>query len=151
MKLAERFKILAWLLFGAFVLMNVLMFFDPLMRAYGAMICGAALCLWFYGDFKMLRVYRYYVYYLLMGSVLLVYGFILPHIHPDARQAGCQGPLFFLLVQRPLRFLFIFILKREPELQRNDGPVADRVYSGLLFLLMVVVLTLNDIPQLLGW
>ncbi len=151
MKLNERFRVIAWLVSGIFVLINILFFFDPLMQRSGMLIFGAALCLWFYIDYKMLRVDRYYLDCLLISVALFLYAFLLRYVRPDIDPSGCQGPLCLLLVQKPMRLLFLFLMRREPVVDRHSENFTDRIYSVLFFILSVVCLTLDEIPRLLGW
>ncbi len=95
---------------------------------------GIALGIWFYIDFKMLRLKRFYFLSLVIGISILLLSLSFSKGNPDYLiNPGAYFPLVLLLTQRILRKLFIFFIKKEPEVNRF-GELPDRIYTATLFL-----------------
>lgn len=101
---------------------------------------GLALGMWFYLDFKMLRLKLFYFLSFLIAISFLFIGIYL--------KKGCPGPVLdieilfpviLLLVQITLRTVFKYFCKKEPEVNRF-GSLADQIYTALLLLLTFAVI-----------
>lgn len=100
---------------------------------------------WFLGDYKMLRVTIFYLRSLGLAVLLILYNMALlrPEFIDDHRQIEVLTylslwPFSLLLIQRPARWVFIRVMKREP-VTGSDQDLPDFLY--LLIMIGGSVLT----------
>lgn len=100
---------------------------------------------WFFIDFKMLRIDKFYIFSLFVAGLYLGYGILLKSTMLDNVELIDLGSLFavsFLIVQKPVRLLYKQIFKREPEIVNQGDSSAkfwDIVYTIILFLSLVII------------
>ncbi len=99
---------------------------------------------WLVFDYKMLQVDRLYFSSLVLGIFIYAYGYLLNKEFSDGNNIstaliGAKLPIFFLLIQRPLRFIFKKIMKREPKVDRPAPSFPDFIYM-FIFLLITFIL-----------
>ena len=103
---------------------------------------GMGLGLWFFGDYKMLQIDKYYNYSFFIAILFLGYGLLIKqfiNINLDLVDLGSYYPLSLLLVQKPLRLIFKQTLNREPVIDKPPPTFWDGVYTILLFLAFAVL------------
>jgi len=145
-KLDRRFKIICVIIVSAFII-TLLLFqshpnFPTINYAIGFTVWG-----WLTYDYKILQVNKLYFGSLGLGVAILLYGYILSQkvIHEDNFSLiliGTTMPIFFLILQKPLRLIFKKIMKREPKVERPAPSFADGVYITIIWLSSVLIPTL---------
>nr|WP_320037906.1 hypothetical protein [uncultured Bacteroides sp.] len=97
---------------------------------------------WFYLDYKMLRIDKYYSYSIIIAILHLAYGyFISEHLLylRVFRYYGFYFPILFLIIQKPVRLFFIRKFNREPIVEHRP-PLLDGLYSmTILFLTFGII------------
>ncbi|MDD4971980.1 MAG: hypothetical protein PHT07_21345 [Paludibacter sp.] len=91
---------------------------------------------WFFGDYKMLQINKYYNYCLLLATVSLCYSLLIRHLQPyntDLIKFSSAFPISLIVIQKPLRLIFIRLFKREPIVDKPAPSFLDGVYMLLLF------------------
>ncbi len=126
------------LILGPFSVEGAFSFKDTL----GFLFAGTAL--WFYMDYKMLRDVGAYLKCVALAFGGLIYWYLILQINPDQLQAKGASflmftPLILLLIQWPLRMLYILLLKREPIVDRRPEKFTDSIYSMILFLSSMLI------------
>lgn len=102
---------------------------------------GMGIGVWFLGDYEMLREDKLYFRCLIIGLFFLIYGILIKELTLNRSQItdfGALYPLTLLIVQRPVRKIYIKILKREPKVDKY-GTFADMIYTIILFLSFAVL------------
>jgi hypothetical protein len=107
-------------------------------------IMGYAVWGWLFFDYKLLQRNRHYFWLLALSALIIIYGFYLEKEFSYQRDAkflktGTTLPVFFLILQRPLRFAFKFIMKREPVVDKPVPSVADFIYTFILWMSTLLV------------
>jgi hypothetical protein len=100
--------------------------------------------IWFHSDYEMLRVDKYYNYSFLIAVANLIYGFLIKDYLPDENiflYYGFYFPLVLLIVQKPLRLVFIRKFDREPIIERTS-PFWDTIYGLTLIILTIGIVSL---------
>jgi hypothetical protein len=105
---------------------------------------GFGVWFWLFIDYKMLRINRYYLGSLILSILILLYGYLLVRHYssindPGIFTSGAVNPIFFLILQRPLRFAFKAIMKREPVVDKPAPSFADFVYMFTLWMASLLV------------
>jgi len=98
---------------------------------------GAGLGIWYYVDYKILRIDKLYYLSLLISIIYLVVGLNLieKNVSNYTTEHGFLFyPLVLLLIQKPARKIYLLIMKKEPEVSRI-GPVSVIIYSVSLLLI----------------
>mgnify|MGYP001564472531 CR=1 FL=1 len=148
--IALRFKIISSL-FAILVFVSYLLEMDRSKVVNLDIIIGFGMAVWFIVDYKMLQLNRYNLYCFFVAALLFLYGFIVrnydDHTMEKAPIFVLSMPLSCILIQRPLRLIFIRTLKREPVIEKPMPTLADGLYG--LILLMSSVLLSNFIEQIL--
>lgn len=95
--------------------------------------------LYLFADYKFLHYNKNYLFSLALALVVLCYGFFLEHRYPSFNgrgfvQIGMALPVFLLLVQRPFRYIFKAIMKREPVVDKPAPSVADFIYMFAIWM-----------------
>jgi len=107
---------------------------------------------WFIFDYKMLQYLSFYLIALAISIIVVIYSsFLLSKLFPfDYRFVKTLSflPLFLLIIQLPLRRLFIILFKREPVVDKPAPSIADFFYSMILWMssLIIPILTINYTP-----
>jgi hypothetical protein len=102
----------------------------------------SAVWFWLILDFKILQVNKLYFSAVALGLGLFIYGLFLdanfeqkvPIILPLSTM-----PIFLLIIQRPLRFAFIKLIKREPEVENRPTSIPDLIYSLFLWMTISII------------
>lgn len=137
----KRLKLLVFLLLFTFAL-SYLWVLTPrdFMRANGIIAFGVYI--WFLTDYKLLQVSKLYYLSLGIAAVIFVYGMFLNTYFTEQKefaQFTMTIPVFLLILQRPLRFGFKKIMKREPVIDKPSPSFADFIYTMLLLIISLVV------------
>lgn len=97
---------------------------------------------WLLLDYKVLQINKLYFGSLGLGLAIFLYGLFLKE-HIDQNNTMVQStttmPIFLLTVQRPLRLIFIQLMKREPKVEKPAPSFADFVYAFILFTATIVI------------
>lgn len=141
-KIEKWFNPLSKIILGAFLL-SYLFLRDYTSFSTIIFFLGFAVWGWFSNDYKMLRSDEYYCKCLALAFGILIIHYFFGRVFLTFN--GWQGfnpgvilPFFFLVVQRPLRFAFIKIMKREPVVDKPSPSLADSVYMFVLFISTIV-------------
>lgn len=101
--------------------------------------------LWFFWDYKLLRSAKRYLKCFGLTSGLLIYIYILTKAHllhvSAYEMAAAIFPLIFLILQWPLRLLFIYLFDREPKIEHRPIFFGDALY-GIILSLGIMLLSL---------
>lgn len=103
---------------------------------------GMGISLWFFGDYKMLQLNKYYFYCLLISLAFLGYAILVRQVlnfNIKITDLGALYPLTLLVIQKPARLIYIYFLKREPVVDKPIPTFWDGVYTILLFLGIAVL------------
>lgn len=136
-KLTKRFWIGAALLFSAFALV-FLVYRESLNFMMLNAIIAFAVWVWLMMDYEILQENKLYLMLLGLGLAVLAYGHWL-NIHYAYKDKsslvliGTSMPILLLMVQRPLRFVFVKIMKRVPKVEKPAPSFADFIYMVLLW------------------
>lgn len=143
-KIDNRFKILsilATILFFATILFYFISKDDELFQK-STYFLGLGIWLWFYSDYEMLRIDKFYIRSFFIALAFSIYGISLFNYFGDNANIlmylGSMSPLTLIILQRPIRKLYISQLKREPEIDRH-GKFADVIYSLFLMLSSIIL------------
>jgi hypothetical protein len=108
-------------------------------------LIGLGMGVWFFVDYELLRIPKYYFQFFLLALSFFGYGLIV-QIFVERENllliVGVLYPITFLIIQRPLRLIYISILKKEPKVERY-GSFSDLVYTIILFLGIAVLPSLH--------
>lgn len=99
---------------------------------------------WFIFDYRMLRIKRWYFLSIAISICLLLYvKLIQAHFENfdkfEVTKIVLLLPLSLLIIQKPFRLAYLWLLKREPVVDRPAPSVADLVYSLVLTLLSLFI------------
>jgi hypothetical protein len=98
---------------------------------------GMGIWLWFFSDFEMLKRLYLYKWCFIISIVYGIYAIMLNNIYINADSIDLNfaslHPLALLIIQKPLRHLYITIFHREPKIDKH-GKLADLVYTLILLL-----------------
>lgn len=132
-----RFKVLS-IIFAILIVSSWLIYFgshDERLFQRSSIFCGFVLWCWLFIDYKILRTDSTYLYCMKLSVVFASYGIVLffmlaeiGHIHLIL---SSLLPLILLLVQRPMRKLYMKIMKREPKID-SRGKISDVIYTMTL-------------------
>lgn len=142
-KIEKWFNLLSKIILGAFLL-SYLFLRDYTGFPTIIFFLGFAVWSWFLYDYKMLRSDEYYYKCLALAIGILIidyfFGrFFLTFNGWQRLNPSVILPFFFLVVQRPLRFAFIKIMKREPVVDKPSPSLADGIYTFVLIMLPIIV------------
>ena len=114
---------------------------------------GAMVWIWFFGDYKMLRQHKYYIYAMMLSVLILLYGCLLAIRLQLAKNSeliviGSVLPISLLLIQKPVRNVFKNVTQREPVVDKPAPSKADFLYMAMLFIgsLLVPIFISQIIP-----
>lgn len=141
--LEKRFRIISLIALGLLIvsLLTILINSHTFFKAN--FFVGLGLGVWFFGDYKMLQVDKYYFYCFLIAITFFGYGLFIKKQFSNSTlkltDLGSLYPISLLIVQKPLRLIYKLFLKREPVVDRPPPTFWDFVYSILLFLAFAVL------------
>ena len=142
-RLERRFKIITVIVFSTFIL--TYLFFNA---SANFMIANYTLAFavwaWLVFDYKILQINRLYFGSFVIGLVIFFYGYFLENEFSHYAKSslvsmGTTIPIFLLVLQRPLRFAFKGIMKREPVVDRPAPSFADFVYMFILMMTSLII------------
>lgn len=145
----KRFRIIV-VIIGLVVLINTLSLtsVDPSSFAFATLAIGFGISGWLVLDYKLLQISRYYNYCLLIGVAIFFYNIIANRLITDHLNGliafGAVYPLSLLVIQKPLRLIFIRMFKREPIVEKPAPSFLDFVYT------MFLLFALLGIPVLIA-
>lgn len=135
-KLKKRFNILFILLIVLFLGSMFLLNFEENFYIYTMMVYFGFMA-WLLWDYKMLRSVKMFLKCILTALAAFAYGLLIlivsneMHVLKDVF-AGCITlPLSFLLIQKPLRRIFIYYIEEEPIVDEDAGFI-NGVYTTTL-------------------
>lgn len=142
-KLEKRFKIISVIIFSAFALTFFLFKAEDNFLTINYTIAFAVWG-WLTFDYKILQVDKLYFSSVGLGLAILFYGYLLNKEFSNEDNSplilmGTTMPIFFLTLQRPLRFAFKKIMKREPKVEKPAPSFADFVYIFILWLTTILI------------
>lgn len=141
-KVEKRFKVIS--IIALIIIAGTFLIFsnDKDLLVKITFFTGMAIGVWFFGDYKMLQIDKFYIISFLFAGLFLGYGFLLKNTILDNVELIDLGSLFaisFLIVQKPIRLLYKQIFDREPEIVNHGGRFWDLVYTIILFLSLVMI------------
>ncbi|MDR1348218.1 MAG: hypothetical protein LBJ63_07325 [Prevotellaceae bacterium] len=140
--LKKRFKIILLTVLILFVISIPLSFINKANFTFALCAFGVGFGAWFFLDYEMLRINKYYGYCFLIAFSFFIYCLLLQYIVKLQFINDINGfdilasiPISLLITQKPLRFCFKKIIGREPTTDRDARKLtADGVYSMLWIL-----------------
>lgn len=143
-KIDSRFKILsilATILFIATIFFHFLSKDDELFQK-STYFLGLGIWLWFFSDYEMLRIDKFYFRSLFIALAFSIYGISLFNYFGESADIlmylGSMSPLTLLILQKPIRKLYLSQLEREPKIDRH-GKFADLIYTLFLMLSSIIL------------
>jgi hypothetical protein len=142
-KLEKRFKIISVIIFSAFALTFFLFKAENNFLTINYTIAFAVWG-WLTFDYKILQIDKLYYSSVGLGLAILFYGYLLKNEYSSEDNyrlilMGTTMPIFFLTLQRPLRFAFKKTMKREPKVKKPAPSFADFVYILILLLSTILI------------
>jgi hypothetical protein len=105
-------------------------------------LLGLGIWSWLFSDYKMLRIKKIYFKCIILSLFFLIYEMIILNIYNvkinNQSDLLIMNPLTFLILQRPIRKLYIILFNREPEID-NKSEITDIVYTTLLFFSSIIL------------
>lgn len=143
-KIYKRFKVLSILvtiLFFGTIFFHVISN-DDLQFQNLTFYLGLGIWLWFFSDYEMLRIDKLYFRCIFIATSFSIYGIWMFNYFGNSADVlmflSSMSPLTLLILQRPIRKLYIKHLKREPKID-NHGQFADLMYSLFLMLSSIIL------------
>jgi hypothetical protein len=142
-RIEKRFKIISLIVVAVGVLFSTTIIFNPRLFINLNFFLSLGIGAWFFGDYKMLQINRYYLYSFLLACGFLCYGFIIKtFLFPNSAdyvKIGFLYPISILLIQKPLRLIFKLLFKREPVIDRPPPTFWDGIYAIILFIAFAIL------------
>jgi len=136
-KIEKNFKLYSLISLGIIILSFVLFYSETEALTKSSFYLGMGLGLWFYMDYPMLQINKYYIYSILISLAFLGYAMFLEDLinirRIDLGDLGAFYPISVLIVQKPARFIFKAILRREPMIDKPPATFWDGFYMIVLF------------------
>lgn len=127
----------------AFIISLSTLLFDYYLFFKTTFFLGLALGTWFFIDYKMLQVNKYYNCCLLISVVFSSYCIFIAQYFASFSLnlvlLGTFHPVSFLIIQKPLRIIFIKLAQREPVIDRPIPSLPDGIYTILLFFAFTIL------------
>ena len=139
----KRFRIISLILLGIIILSSLMLLKSEAAVNKTTLIIGIGIYVWFFADYTMLQVEKYYWYCFCIAITYFGYGYLIKQnsiIEVKLDNLGFYFPLTFLIIQKPLRYVFKQIFKREPVVEKPVPSFADFIY--LILLIFGVMITL---------
>ncbi len=135
--IGKRFRIIS-ILIGALIFFSLIFYKNPSVFLDINKAIGFGTAAWFFADYRMLSVNKYFNLSLLIAIGIVFYGYLVRQTDPIYKFVGnlewtFSIPLIFLIAQKPLRIGFKLIMKREPVLEKPLPSFVDFIYIVLLF------------------
>lgn len=135
--IGRRFKLISLIAVSILVLISITLFDNPKLFIDLNFFLNFAIGAWFFSDYRLLRIDRYFIYSLLFACALLCYGYIIWTLllgsSVDYIKIGFFHPISILLIQKPIRLIFKMLFKREPVIENPPPTFWDGVYTVILF------------------
>jgi hypothetical protein len=149
-RIKKRFKIILLIVLVLFIISIPISFINRENFSFVFYLFSVGLGAWFFLDYEMLRVNKYYGYCFLIAVIFLIYCLILQYIIKiqfindiNSFEITTFIPISFLIIQKPLRFCFKKITGREPTTERDARKLtADGVYSILCIISTILCICL---------
>jgi hypothetical protein len=144
-KLEKRFKIISVVIFSAFVLTFFLFQTEDDYFLTINHVVAFSVWFWLTFDYKILQVDKLYFSSVGLGLAIFLYGLFLNEKFDEnipMIQSVTTMPIFLLIIQRPLRLVFIIVMKREPQVEKPVPSIADFVYIYILWMTTLIVPTI---------
>ena len=141
-QIKKRFRVALLILLGLIASSFLFLLKDKDMFVTMNFFIGIGISIWFFSDYKMLCIEKYYMFSLLTAGLFLGYGFLLKSTFLESTELVDLGSLFafsFLVIQKPFRFLYKQVFKREPTTEYIPQNWGDLIYTILLFLSFVII------------
>ncbi|MBR9860217.1 hypothetical protein GYB22_05625 [bacterium] len=134
----KRFILLVFLTLFALIVVNTIKFEAEELLNYHAII-GLAVCICLFTDYKLLQSNKLYLGALILSIIIFTYGHWLSEVHSNQSNVsivliGNSLPLCLLMIQKPLRFIFLKTFKREPVVDKPAPTFLDAMYIIILLL-----------------
>lgn len=136
-RIGRRFKLISLIAVTILILTSITIFDNPKLFNDLNFFLNFAIGAWFFIDYRLLRIDRYFIYCLLFACGLLCYGLIVKTLllvgSVDYFKIGFFHPISILLIQKPLRMFYKMLFKREPVIENPPPTFWDGVYTAILF------------------
>ena len=132
----KRFKVLSVIFGVLFTLAHIVLFTLGDKETFQTLIVifGGGIWLWFFADYKMLRYNKFYLRCLGLAVLYAGYaGFLGSYFKNIAIHIVTLYALALLIVQKPLRKIYLVLFKKEPKIDRS-GTFEDLCYTVVLFI-----------------
>lgn len=140
-KLEKRFKIISAIVLSAYVLTFFLFQTEDNFLTINYTIAFAVWG-WLTFDYKILQVDKLYFSAVGLGLAMFFYGLFLNKNFEENIPiilSVTTMPIFLLIIQRPLRLVFIKLMKREPKVEKPAPSFADFVYIFILWMATLII------------
>ena len=148
-KINKRFKKFFFIGLGLLLIAHIFYLFDiEILFAVFVIIVALGLFVWFLSDYQMLQSNKHYVYCLLIAIAFCGYYMIfaqkLNFDNIDRGTCASLEPVMLLIIQKPARLIYKYLLNREPIVDNPSPTTEDAVYKLILVfasgILLLVVL-----------
>lgn len=98
---------------------------------------------WLLGDYEILQIKKYYNFSFLIAIGIFCYGILIRHLIPFDNYISNFGflfPLALLIIQKPLRLVYIRKFNKEPIVEKDAPVFWDGIYSFILFLSTIALI-----------
>lgn len=145
--LTKRFKI-GVVIFAILLLGVALLPLSPKIIIKSTFWLCAATWLWLFMDYEILQLNKLYAYSFAFAVLILGYGYFQNSrygVYDNKHEIniGSAMPLILLIIQMPLRLLFIRIINREPIVNKQAITFLDFVYTAFLWLTIALTFVLR--------
>lgn len=137
-KLTNRFIIISTIVIVAFILTFLIFKSNENFLTTNSVI-GFAVWAWLIFDSELLQENKLYFGSIVLGLTIFLYGQSLKSEFSQVDKSvqiaiSTTMPIFFLIIQRPTRFAFKEIMKREPIVDRPAPSIADFIYTFIIWM-----------------
>jgi hypothetical protein len=142
--IGKRFKIIG-IIITVLIVVGIFTFNKPDFFMKITTLTGIGMMTWFFSDYKMLRVNKYYLFSLGIAVGMFFYGYAVmnspPYFYKFMKRFDFifAMPLLFIVVQKPVRLIFIRIMKREPVIEKPMPTLADGLYAIAIVIIMIAI------------
>jgi hypothetical protein len=98
---------------------------------------------WLLGDYEILQIKKYYNFNFLIAIGIFCYGILIRHLIPFDNYISKFGflfPLALLIIQKPLRLVYIRKFNKEPIVEKEAPIFWDGIYSFILFISTIAII-----------
>lgn len=141
--LSKRFKLITAITLTAFILISLVFKSHEDFLKINSII-SFAVWGWLMFDYKILQIDRLYLGSVALSLTIFFYGYYLnkEFLQEDESifvSIGTTVPIFFLIIQRPVKFAFKRIMKREPVVNKPAPSFADFIYIFILWMASLLI------------